>query len=138
MYVGQSVNILKRIGDHMNTKDFDGYSYEEIEGNLDEYEAELIIKYNPPLNKSLPPSNRYTQINVLHSIRDGATPVWMDYYRTEDLISYSSTSSCWQDSEGSVCFGCGYGLQETWRPAFRDGFCPKCGSKYKVEWQVQR
>lgn len=54
VYIGQSKHILARLCRHLfeRTKEFDSYSYLEINGNisLNEVEENLIRKYKPTLN----------------------------------------------------------------------------------------
>lgn len=53
IYIGQSVNIMARIADHMEDKDFDQFSYALVDGGgetLNEVESALIIVERPPRN----------------------------------------------------------------------------------------
>lgn len=62
VYVGQSTNIFNRVGDHVADPrmDFDSYSYVPVEnGNLNELEADMIVKLNPSLNTILPSNRKY-------------------------------------------------------------------------------
>lgn len=67
VYVGQSVNIFKRIADHIRSEkmDFDSYSFENYpKKNLNLIEAEYIIKFEPKLNSyMLPKNSKYAPIN---------------------------------------------------------------------------
>jgi excinuclease UvrABC nuclease subunit len=103
IYVGQSVNIIARIGVHSEHKEFDEYSYFELEhptkDELNELEAALIIKYAPSLNQALPHNKRYASLVGLRS-RDkiplrvakraikanGLIPIFRDYYDKDELI----------------------------------------------------
>lgn len=99
VYVGQSVNIQQRIGVHLANpkKDFDAITYAIVEsGDLNEIEAELIVKFNPCLNNELPRNNKYvTKSHVkkhwglggwdLRKILKGVNPVWRDYYLASDI-----------------------------------------------------
>lgn len=54
IYVGQSLNIMRRVGDHLSSKQFDSYSYVEIEpARLALAERMFIDSLNPSLNQSL-------------------------------------------------------------------------------------
>lgn len=51
IYVGQSINIHQRIGDHAKSKDFDTFTYAECNKNdLSVMEAKYITKFKPKLN----------------------------------------------------------------------------------------
>lgn len=55
VYIGQSENIYKRVGTHLSDKIFDSWNYIEYpDENLDELEAEYILKYKPKYNQSIP------------------------------------------------------------------------------------
>ena len=55
VYIGSSQNILNRIPDHFSTKEFDSYSYIEINGNINinKVETLFIRKYKPEYNVSV-------------------------------------------------------------------------------------
>lgn len=100
VYVGQSENIMQRVGVHLANplKRFDGFSYAVVEaGNLNEIEADLIVRYQTRLNKALPLNDKYTTAKgmkkqfgiggwdtrrLLKKIR----PVWRDYYLVSDVM----------------------------------------------------
>ncbi len=51
IYIGQSVDILKRISEHMKDKVFEWYCYEKVrKQNLDAVEKACIQRYQPRLN----------------------------------------------------------------------------------------
>jgi len=53
-YVGQSQDIMKRISQHLSTKDFNNYYIQEIDEEidyLDEIETAYIAKFVPKYNK---------------------------------------------------------------------------------------
>lgn len=57
IYVGESENIIYRIGQHLKAYDFDSYSYIKIDGNKDELrknETAYIHDFKPSLNKAFP------------------------------------------------------------------------------------
>jgi len=52
VYIGKSTDIIGRLKHHLRTKDFDEYSFIELESDLlDAYERILINIYKPILNK---------------------------------------------------------------------------------------
>lgn len=55
VYIGQSTNLLGRIGAHTKTKEFDYYSYYTCRDQLemDNIESVLIYKFKPIYNKAL-------------------------------------------------------------------------------------
>lgn len=60
VYVGQSKNVIRRIGQH-NDKDFDRFAWVLCQpSDLDKLEVAYIAKFNPPLN-------------VMHANRQGIT-----------------------------------------------------------------
>ena len=96
VYVGQSVNILSRVGTHLaeNSKDFDAYSYCAIDGDLNNAEAELIARYKPTINNAMPNNSFYASANQLKKLfnvggwkwrrlKNEMCPVWRDYYSIE-------------------------------------------------------
>lgn len=99
VYVGQSENILQRVGVHLANpkKEFDGYCYAVIEqGNLNQIEADLIVRYQTRLNNSLPINQKYVTANQLKKqmgfsgwdlrrMLKKLTPVWKEYYLLSDL-----------------------------------------------------
>ncbi len=51
VYVGQSIDVLTRLGTHENFRSFDSYAYIEVEkSHLDLVESLYIHAFNPPLN----------------------------------------------------------------------------------------
>ena len=98
VYVGQSENIIQRVGVHLAnpSKDFDGWSYATVEnGDLNEIETELIIRYKPILNKTLPANKQYVTARYLRNlgfngwkirrILKKIQPIWKDYYSVKDF-----------------------------------------------------
>lgn len=61
VYVGQSMNMQARVGAHVTegTKLFDSYRLYAYDGDLNELEAEEIIKHKPKYNKGLPKNKKY-------------------------------------------------------------------------------
>lgn len=103
VYVGQSINVMARIGTHLANplKSFDCFSYTEIGGDLNEAEADLIAIYGPNENSDMPKNSTYAsslQIKTRYGIggwawkklRGEIDAVWKDYYRVsevEELLS---------------------------------------------------
>lgn len=98
VYVGQSTNIWARVGVHLASpiKKFDGFSYCEIEGNLNDAEAELIVRYKPKFNSSLPNNSFYASSSQLKKVfnvngwewrrlKQISSPVWLDYYKIQEI-----------------------------------------------------
>ena len=98
VYVGQSINIMSRIGVHLakNSKDFDGFSYCLYGGDLNDAEAELIARYKPSLNNEMPNNKKYASAGQLRKAlningwtwrrsKSSLLPVWRDYYVIEDV-----------------------------------------------------
>lgn len=55
VYVGQSINIISRIGQHLDSKDFDSFSFINVpRQHLNEVELHYIRKHRPPLNLTMP------------------------------------------------------------------------------------
>ena len=52
IYIGKSINIFRRLNDHIKDKYFDNYSFIKCntEQEADKLELEMIIKYKPKLN----------------------------------------------------------------------------------------
>lgn len=62
VYVGSTSSLYTRVSSHLNTKDFDSYSFFEVnEDERFDIEAREILKYLPVMNKSLPPSMYWSQ-----------------------------------------------------------------------------
>lgn len=98
VYIGQSENIFKRIAEHMKSKEFDGYAFEETNDNLNELEVDYILKLQPKLNSSLPSNSRFISFDnfakkykikkwdLKRFVNDkNISPVWRDYYSLEEL-----------------------------------------------------
>jgi excinuclease UvrABC nuclease subunit len=104
VYVGQSVNIVARIGVHSGAGKifFDSYSYCELnqptKEQLNNLESSLIIKYSPKYNKLMPENINYVSLLIvkdrqkikLPSIKrilkqKEIYPVFRGYYKKEDL-----------------------------------------------------
>lgn len=101
VYVGQSVNIMSRIGAHLANplKRFDGFSYTEVDGNLNEAESELIATYNPSDNSDMPSNKTYVsalQIKKRYKIdgwewrkiKQSLRAAWREYYTVEDIEEF--------------------------------------------------
>ena len=98
VYVGQSSNIWARVGVHLANplKQFDGFSYCEIAGDLNDAEAELIVRYKPHINSSLPNNSIYASASQLKKVfnvngwgwrklKQLVPPEWRDYYKIKDI-----------------------------------------------------
>ena len=100
VYVGQSTNIIARVGIHSEKGkiNFDEYTYCELDQptkeQLNELEANLIIKYSPSYNRLLPDNKKYANIKTLRrknniskwTIRkSGVTPIFKDIYDKDEL-----------------------------------------------------
>lgn len=62
IYVGQSVNVGRRVIEHMRNRDFDAVEFllpDDPDCNLREIEAELITAIRPSLNQKLPSGSRW-------------------------------------------------------------------------------
>jgi excinuclease UvrABC nuclease subunit len=65
VYIGKSTNIDGRITQHSATKEFDSFSWIELDGtNLENIEAEYIMAFNPRLNIRLPRSRFISQLMI--------------------------------------------------------------------------
>ena len=65
VYVGQSENIYKRIGSHLQTKDFNSWNFIEVkEADLSELEAFYILTLKPFYNRSVPTNNKWLSQNM--------------------------------------------------------------------------
>lgn len=52
VYVGKAVKALRRVGEHVGSKDFDAVSWIACKAEeLDELERRAILRFKPPLNK---------------------------------------------------------------------------------------
>ena len=50
-YIGQSQNVMQRVGQHLRNKQFDTFTYIECNiAELNDMEIRYIRQYNPPLN----------------------------------------------------------------------------------------
>jgi hypothetical protein len=71
IYIGQSRNGgFDRIGQHLNytDKDFDAYTIMPChESEINELEAEYILRLNPPYNKNIPYNAKYKSIAYIQS-----------------------------------------------------------------------
>ena len=84
VYVGQSVNIYFRFMCHgISGKIFNRISWIDIgDADLDETEADYIIKFNPKYNNSLPICDKYTRNTIIpdlelrSEIEDMLTPLY--------------------------------------------------------------
>ena len=99
VYVGQSDNIISRVGTHLAnpSKSFDSVRYAVVEnGDLNEIEADLIVKYQPHLNRILPPTAKYTTPGAIKErlgldgweirrVLKGIHPVWKNYYLVSEF-----------------------------------------------------
>jgi hypothetical protein len=67
VYVGQSVNMNYRVGQHVvSDKEFDSWNYVEIKAEcLDEYEAEYIMHLQPKYNKAIPKNTIWHSIDAV-------------------------------------------------------------------------
>ena len=101
VYVGQSINIMSRVGTHLANplKRFDGFCYTEVDGDLNEAEAELIAIYRPTDNTDMPANKKYIsalQIKKRYNIggwdwrriKNSLQPVWREYYTVEDVENF--------------------------------------------------
>lgn len=102
VYVGQSSNIWARVGVHLTNplKNFDGFSYCRVTGDLNNAEAELIVRYMPRMNSGLPNNSIYASSNQIkkmfsidgwkwRKLKQVLIPEWRDYYKishVKDLI----------------------------------------------------
>ncbi len=101
VYVGQSSNLVQRIGKHLaqGRKNFDSYHYIIIEHNLDNVEANYIVTLQPKYNKKLPKNSIYESISTIAKKtkwlsrdvkkkikRDGLMPVYKDWYTRSDVL----------------------------------------------------
>lgn len=68
VYIGQSISLIQRIGDHLWAKDFDSVAYMPCEqGHLDYVESLYIHAFQPALNGHAP-------VRLSDLIPDGAVP----------------------------------------------------------------
>lgn len=72
VYIGRSINIIPRVTKHLETKDFDEFSYIECdsEEEMIYIESNLIIKLNPKYNKSLAGST-FTSLKNIRKLIQG-------------------------------------------------------------------
>lgn len=64
VYVGQTTNLLYRIGSHVRgPKEFDSYYFVPLSDgdDIDEVEADFIAKFEPEYNGQMPPGKRYVK-----------------------------------------------------------------------------
>lgn len=91
VYVGQSVNILTRMGCHSNQKEFTGAEYFPCDGKKEanNLEAELIVKHKPPQNTLVPRNDIFKSKSsvlseieaILVSAYDRVVPPYVIEYR---------------------------------------------------------
>lgn len=73
VYIGQTTNVIRRIGEHAATREFDEYRFIKCEvGRLLNLERELILLYRPPWNIS---QNRDTPIEIQNARAKAGIPV---------------------------------------------------------------
>lgn len=66
VYVGQSYRVEERIHKHSPEKDFDSFSVMEINnGDLSDFEADLIMKFKPKYNLVVPTNSKYGNMSTL-------------------------------------------------------------------------
>ena len=66
VYIGQSENVHKRVPCHIVDKKFNNWNYIEYpEEDLDELEAEYILKYQPKYNQSIPKNNTWLSSGLI-------------------------------------------------------------------------
>ena len=71
VYIGQSINILNRVGTHTQSKTFNSWNYISCSREeLNDLEAELIIQHKPVLNSSLPKNKMWISINQIKNTHD--------------------------------------------------------------------
>jgi hypothetical protein len=73
VYIGQGVNVWGRIGTHIaeNSKVFDSFFFVFVPSeDLDDYETNEIIKYNPKYNEKLSSSKEFVTTLKLKEILD--------------------------------------------------------------------
>lgn len=70
VYIWQSENIYTRIYNHINDKEFDSFSYLEIDKNisLDNIEMSEIIKYKPKYNKFIYEENSKNRLKAMFNL----------------------------------------------------------------------
>ena len=100
VYVGQSESIQQRVSTHLADpkKYFNAVSYAVVEtGDLNQLEADLIVKYDPYLDHGLPRNTKYVTKNHikkhlgiggwdLRKILRNIKPIWRDYYLVSDVL----------------------------------------------------
>lgn len=72
VYVGQSGNVFSRCSSHVSCKDFDSISWIPcIKSELNNLEADFIVKIKPKLNASMPSNDKYWPTSkLLKTIKD--------------------------------------------------------------------
>ena len=70
VYIWQSENIYARIFNHLNYKEFDEFSYVEIDKNiwLDDIEMSEIVKYKPKYNKIMYEPNSKNRLSLMFNL----------------------------------------------------------------------
>jgi len=64
VYIGSSKKGFIRILSHCKDKDFDEFEVIECQDELEEKEAEYILKYKPFYNNSIPPNKKYISLQL--------------------------------------------------------------------------
>lgn len=91
VYVGQTTNIRARIINHMGYKNFDFFDFEFCEKiNANELESELIVKYRPIYNKSLP---RNKKLILLGTVKSEVKKLTYEILESMDHIKISNEDS---------------------------------------------
>lgn len=66
VYVGQSVDIMTRVGAHLRDKVFDSFNYIECDlCDLNNLEATYILELKPKYNQALPQNDFWLSSNIL-------------------------------------------------------------------------
>lgn len=75
VYIGQSLLCEKRVMNHLGNIDFDEYEIIEIKnGELNEIEADEILKYKPKYNKSIPKNKKFISLKSFIEEKTGKSP----------------------------------------------------------------
>lgn len=67
VYIGVTENLRKRIGQHIYKSEivFNSFSYHQTDTLDHELEADLIFKYKPMFNKSIPPNKKWISLCLI-------------------------------------------------------------------------
>ena len=79
-YIGQTVNILSRIGSHRQDKDFDKVFFLPVEADstlLEYIEMRFIDFYKPPLNKTCRASYHYSAKVIDEALEKAHIKMWL-------------------------------------------------------------